>query len=234
MPRRHARHRTITALGFALAVSTQLSGCAASSRLSFDSDAGASAATDVSGEELVNTGWPIDADPSLADAATVGGDAGGDTTDDAGGAGPMDPQATIEAELSRLVADWLACFHEPADCDPAAVTAPDSPERARLTEAAAYYTAERISTRPGEGTLEWDIEALTFADGNRARIMVCEYDTRVFFDVSMADTPLGDIIFDTTIWTRRVEWTLSRMNGSWTMWSRYVDRRSPVARFCTP
>jgi hypothetical protein len=232
MPRRQPRHRTLTALGFALAVVTLLSGCAASSRLSFDSDAGASPFPDAPGEPLVNTDWPIgDAGrPGVTDETVVAGDHAGD----AGDAGPKDPQATIEAELSALVANWQTCFHEPADCDPAAITAPDSPERARLTEAAAYYTAERISTRPGEGTLEWDIEALTFADGNRARIMVCEYDTRVFFDVSMADTPLGDIIFDTTIWTRRVEWTLARVDGSWTLWSRYVDRRSPVARFCTP
>ena len=232
MPRRQPRHRTIPALGFTLAVATLLSGCAASSRLSFDSDAGASAATGLPAEPLENTDWPIGGGGNVAvtDEAAVSGDAAVDSGDGQ----PQDPQATIEAELSSLVADWLACFHEPADCDPTAITAPDSPERARLSEAAAYYTAELISTRPGEGTLEWDIEALTFADGNRARVTVCEYDTRVFFDVSMADTPLGDIIFDTTIWTRRVEWTLSRMNGSWTLWSRYVDRRSPVARFCTP
>ena len=50
----------------------------------------------------------------------------------------------------------------------------------------------------------------------------------------MADTELGDIIFDTTIWTRRVEWTMSRVDDEWRLFSRRIDRRSPVARFCQP
>lgn len=140
----------------------------------------------------------------------------------------------VEGALTTLLTAWVNCFHAPADCAPNPITAPDSPERARLAEAAAFYAAERIRTRPDEGRLEWGVEAVSLTGDNRARVVACEYDTRVFFDSSMADTELGDIIFDTTIWTRRVEWTLARHDGEWKLWSRRIDRRSPVARFCAP
>ena len=91
-----------------------------------------------------------------------------------------------------------------------------------------------MRTKPDEGRLQWAIESLTITSEDRARIMACEYDTRVFFDSSMAETEIGDIIFDTTIWTRRVEWTLAKVDDSWSLWQRRIERRSPVARFCTP
>lgn len=228
MPRGQRPYRTTSVVGVVVAAAILASGCAASSRLTFDQKVGASPTTETPTDLLSSAGAPV-GDAGLSEVAD-----GTAVNEFAPIAESNDPQSTIEAQLADLVDNWVACFHQPGDCDPTAITAPESPERARLTEAAAYYTAEQISTRPDEGRLEWDIEALTFADDNRARVMVCEYDTRVFFDVSMADTLLGDIIFDTTIWTRRVEWTLSQVNGTWTLWSRHVDRRSPVARFCTP
>jgi hypothetical protein len=142
--------------------------------------------------------------------------------------------ATVQSSFGTLLSRWTSCFHRPARCDVESLTVPESPERTRLRESLAYYTTEQIRTRPDEGRLEWGIESLTMSNEDRARITTCEYDTRVFFDSSMADTELGDIIFDTTIWTRRVEWTMSRVDDEWRLFSRRIDRRSPVARFCQP
>ena len=149
---------------------------------------------------------------------------------------PIEPAtaAGVESAFSRLISGWANCFHRPARCDVARLTAVDSPERQRLTESLAFYTTEKMRTKPDEGRLQWVIESLTLTTPDRARLVTCEYDTRIFFDSSMADTEIGDIIFDTTIWTRRVEWTLARVDESWSLWSRRIDRRSPVARFCTP
>ena len=119
-------------------------------------------------------------------------------------------------------------------CDITRFTAPDSPERTRLGEALAFYANEQLRTKPDEGRLEWSLEALTFTSSDRVRLTTCEYDTRIYFDASMADTELGDIIFDSTIWTRRVEWTLANVNESWQLWSRRIERRSPAVRFCAP
>ena len=140
----------------------------------------------------------------------------------------------VESAFSRLINGWTNCFHRPARCDVAGLTAVDSPERQRLTESLAFYTTEKMRTKPDEGRLQWAIESLALTTPDRARLVTCEYDTRIFFNSSMADTEIGDIIFDTTIWTRRVEWTLARVDESWSLWSRRIDRRSPVARFCTP
>jgi hypothetical protein len=149
---------------------------------------------------------------------------------------PTEPAtaAGVESAFSRLINGWTNCFHRPTRCDVAGLTAIDSPERQRLTESLAFYTTEKMRTKPDEGRLQWAIESLVLTTPDRARLVTCEYDTRIFFDSSMADTEIGDIIFDTTIWTRRVEWTLARVDESWSLWSRRIDRRSPVARFCTP
>ena len=140
----------------------------------------------------------------------------------------------VLTSFTALLDSWTSCFHRPARCDVESLTVPESPERARLRESLAYYTTEQIRTLPDEGRLEWGIESITLPTDDRARLTTCEYDTRIFFDSSMADTELGDIIFDTTIWTRRVEWTMSRVDDEWRLFSRRIDRRSPVARFCQP
>lgn len=143
------------------------------------------------------------------------------------------PQA-VEQSFTALLAQWVSCFERPLRCDIARLTAPDSPERTRLGEALAFYANEQLRTKPDEGRLEWSPEALTFTSSDRVRLTTCEYDTRIYFDTSMAETELGDIIFDSTIWTRRVEWTLANVNESWQLWSRRIERRSPAVRFCVP
>ena len=143
------------------------------------------------------------------------------------------PQA-VEQSFTALLAQWVECFQRPVRCDITRFTAPDSPERTRLGEALAFYANEQLRTKPDEGRLEWSLEALTFTSSDRVRLTTCEYDTRIYFDASMADTELGDIIFDSTIWTRRVEWTLANVNESWQLWSRRNERRSPAVRFCAP
>ncbi len=143
------------------------------------------------------------------------------------------PQA-VEQSFTALLAQWVGCFQRPVRCDITRFTAPDSPERTRLGEALAFYANEQLRTKPDEGRLEWSLEALTFTSSDRVRLTTCEYDTRIYFDASMADTELGDIIFDSTIWTRRVEWTLANVNESWQLWSRRIERRSPAVRFCAP
>ena len=187
-------------------------------------------------------------DERTADENSLGDDTLGDDTigapSDSATAVPSEPATSVpnepanadgvESAFSRLINGWTNCFHRPARCDVARLTAVDSPERQRLTESLAFYTTEKMRTKPDEGRLQWAIESLTLTTPDRARLVTCEYDTRIFFDSSMADTEIGDIIFDTTIWTRRVEWTLARVDESWSLWSRRIDRRSPVARFCTP
>ena len=147
--------------------------------------------------------------------------------------GDLTPQA-VEQSFTALLAQWVGCFQRPMRCDITRFTAPDSPERTRLGEALAFYANEQLRTKPDEGRLEWSLEALTFTSSDRVRLTTCEYDTRIYFDASMADTELGDIIFDSTIWTRRVEWTLANVNESWQLWSRRIERRSPAVRFCAP
>jgi len=136
--------------------------------------------------------------------------------------------------FAPLMTEWINCFNAPDECRIAKITAPDSPERSRLTEATAYYTAEQLRTRPGEGRLEWAIESAQAPSNDALRLVTCEYDTRIYFDVSLADTELGDIIFDSTVWTRRVEWGLRRVDDAWRIESRRIERRSPVERFCQP
>lgn len=147
--------------------------------------------------------------------------------------GDPTPQA-VEQSFTALLAQWISCYTRPLRCDTARFTAPDSPERTRLGESLAFYANEQLRTKPDEGRLEWSLEALTFTSGDRVRLTTCEYDTRIYFDASMAETELGDIIFDSTIWTRRVEWTLANVNEAWQLWSRRIERRSPAVRFCTP
>ena len=192
-------------------------GCAAPTELSFDS-APAESQAETQSEFLP----PDDLAAPAADVV-------------ARPAQPSDstPQA-VEQSFTALLAQWVACFERPVRCDITRFTAPDSPERTRLGEALAFYANEQLRTKPDEGRLEWSLEALSFTSKDRVRLTTCEYDTRIYFDASMADTELGDIIFDSTIWTRRVEWTLANVNESWHLWSRRIERRSPAVRFCAP
>ena len=219
-----------------LVLTSLVAGCATPSGLHFGDDSKATT-TPVFLDDRGNSASavpPVD--------ASNGDSFDADVADSSGAADNGNPRSVADAAtvndvagaLTDLLTAWVDCFHAPADCAPNPITAPDSPERTRLAEAAAFYAAERIRTRPDEGRLEWGVESVSLTGDDRARVVACEYDTRVFFDSSMADTELGDIIFDTTIWTRRVEWTLSRHDGDWKLWSRRIDRRSPVARFCVP
>ena len=178
-------------------------------------------ADDPAAESVAGEATIVDGSPDSPNAAASGG-------------GDLSTHAGVEKAFERLVTGWTACFHRPNRCDVSRLTAAKSPERQRLTESLAFYAAENMRTKPDEGRLQWAIESLTITSDDRARIMACEYDTRVFFDSSMAETEIGDIIFDTTIWTRRVEWTLAKTDDSWSLWQRRIERRSPVARFCTP
>ena len=213
----HHRRLGVYACAYVCVAVVLAIGCAAPTELSFDS-APAVIQAETQSESLP----PYDLAAPAADVV-------------ARPAQPSDstPQA-VEQSFTALLAQWVECFQRPVRCDITRFTAPDSPERTRLGEALAFYANEQLRTKPDEGRLEWSLEALTFTSSDRVRLTTCEYDTRIYFDASMADTELGDIIFDSTIWTRRVEWTLANVNESWQLWSRRIERRSPAVRFCAP
>jgi hypothetical protein len=218
-------------------IAIQLVGCAAPSELNFSNE-GAGVASGVNPEVSAYDDGIGSAD-AYDDSDALGLDGAIDATDDGGadgadGSADGATQTAVESAFGRLMDEWTNCFHRPLRCDVAQLTAPESPERERLIESLSFYATEKMRTKPDEGRLQWGIESLTLTTNDRARLVTCEYDTRIFFDASMADTEIGDIIFDTTVWTRRVEWTLARTNDTWNLWSRRIDRRSPVARFCTP
>ena len=214
MSRRPRRYLT-TFIAIAL-----LTGCASPTELSFD--VGEPAESDPVTVTNDATATAIDAELTVTSASPemVGNT---DRTFDA---------AAVELRFTTLISDWTKCFHRPSNCDVSLSTAPESPERARLADALAYYTTEQLRTKPNEGTLEWRIESISASSNDRVRLVTCEYDTRIFFDASMADTEIGDIILDATVWTRRVEWVLARNDDTWRLWSRRIERRSPAEKFC--
>jgi hypothetical protein len=229
-----AVQRGLCAVLFAIVATS----CATSSPLVFDTPAPGALGDDTQAGVL-GTGRSNADDATTSDLASdelTAGELSADTeaTDSSGAAPDRATQASVEAAFTRLMSGWVDCFHRPARCDVTRLTASKSPERQRLSESLSFYTTEKIRTKPDEGRLQWSIESLSLPSNDRARLLTCEYDTRIFFDSSMADTEFGDIIFDTTVWTRRVEWTLARDGDSWGLWSRRIERRSPVARFCTP
>ena len=215
----HHRRLGFYACAYVCVAVVLATGCAAPPELSFDSAPAATQAVLPPTDDLAAPAADVVARPAQP----------GDS------AQPSDstPQA-VEQSFTALLAQWVGCFQRPVRCDITRFTAPDSPERTRLGEALAFYANEQLRTKPDEGRLEWSLEALTFTSRDRVRLTTCEYDTRIYFDASMADTELGDIIFDSTIWTRRVEWTLANVNESWHLWSRRIERRSPAVRFCAP
>ena len=209
------RHRRLgfCACAYVCVALVLATGCAAPPELSFDSAPAATQAVLPPTDDLAAPAADVVARPAQPSDST--------------------PQI-VEQSFTALLAQWVGCFQRPVRCDITRFTAPDSPERTRLGEALAFYANEQLRTKPDEGRLEWSLEALTFTSRDRVRLTTCEYDTRIYFDASMADTELGDIIFDSTIWTRRVEWTLADVNESWQLWSRRIERRSPAVRFCAP
>lgn len=229
-----AVQRGLCALLFAIVATS----CATSSPLVFDTPAPGALGDDTQAGVLGTSRSTAD-DATTSDLASDELTAGelstdAEATDSSGVTPDRATQASVEAVFTRLMSGWVDCFHRPARCDVTRLTASKSPERQRLSESLSFYTTEKIRTKPDEGRLQWSIESLSLPSNDRARLLTCEYDTRIFFDSSMADTEFGDIIFDTTVWTRRVEWTLARDGDSWGLWSRRIERRSPVARFCTP
>lgn len=215
---RHARRCMVTFMAIAL-----LAGCTTPTQLSFDG--GEPDDSDLTSTELVADATQGDTEESdVAPAvASPKADAATNQSFDA---------TAVEQRFASLITDWTKCFHRPGNCDVSRLTAPESPERTRLTDALAYYATEQLRTKPNEGTLEWRIESMSASSNDRIRLVVCEYDTRIFFDASMADTELGDIILDATVWTRRVEWVLARSDDTWRLWSRRIERRSPAEKFC--
>ncbi len=213
----HHRRLGVFACAYVCVAVVLATGCAAPPELSFDS-----APAVIQAETQSGSLPPYDLAAPAADVVARPAQPGDAT-----------PQA-VEQSFTALLAQWVGCFQRPVRCDITRFTAPDSPERTRLSEALAFYANEQLRTKPDEGRLEWSLEVLTFTSSDRVRLTTCEYDTRIYFDASMADTELGDIIFDSTIWTRRVEWTLANVNESWQLWSRRIERRSPAVRFCAP
>ena len=208
--------------------------CASSSPLVFDASTSVepALASEFAGDETGDDlGGGLGTSTQTQDELSNGGD---DVDGEREAATDPATQSGVESAFTRLMSAWIDCFHRPARCEVARLTASSSPERQRLTESLNFYVTEKIRTKPDEGRLQWNVESVSLPSNDRARLVTCEYDTRIFFDSSMADTELGDIIFDTTIWTRRVEWTMSRVDGDWRLFSRRIDRRSPVARFCQP
>ena len=229
-----AVQRGLCAILFAIVATS----CATSSPLVFDTPAPGALGDDTQAGVLGTSRSTAD-DATTSDLASDELTAGelstdAEATDSSGVTPDRATQASVEAAFTRLMSGWVDCFHRPARCDVTRLTASKSPERQRLSESLSFYTTEKIRTKPDEGRLQWSIESLSLPSNDRARLLTCEYDTRIFFDSSMADTEFGDIIFDTTVWTRRVEWTMARDGESWGLWSRRIERRSPVARFCTP
>jgi hypothetical protein len=200
-----------------------LAGCTTPTQLSFDG--GEPDDSDLTSTELVADATQGDTEESDVAPAVASPQADAATNQS------FDATA-VEQRFASLITDWTKCFHRPGNCDVSRSTAPESPERTRLTDALAYYATEQLRTKPNEGTLEWRIESMSASSNDRIRLVVCEYDTRIFFDASMADTELGDIILDATVWTRRVEWVLARSDDTWRLWSRRIERRSPTEKFC--
>lgn len=200
-----------------------LAGCASPTQLSFD--VGESTDVELASSDLAATVTPDETEASVVDTASPSSGVDADTHQSF-------DTTTAEQRFASLMTDWTRCFHRPSNCDLSRSTAPESPERARLTDALAYYATEQLRTKPNEGTLEWRIESMSVTSDDRVRLVTCEYDTRIFFDASMSDTELGDIILDATVWTRRVEWVLARSDDTWRLWSRRIERRSPAEKFC--
>lgn len=202
-----------------IVLASMLGGCATPTQLNFDVGEPTADTAALGGDSLLALEGAVTAEPTTTSPDQSAADGSLDTT-------------AIEQRFASLITDWVSCFHRPSDCDVSVSTAPDSPEHVRLADALAYYSAEQLRTKPNEGRLEWRIESISASSDDRVRLTTCEYDTRIFFDSSMAQTELGDIILDATVWTRRVEWVLSRNDDTWRLWSRRVERRSPAERFC--
>ena len=130
---RRARRCMVTFMAIAL-----LSGCASPTQLSFDvgepTDSGLTAthvAADATQGDTDQSSEVHMASSSQADAAT-------NQSFDA---------TAAEQRFASLITDWTKCFHRPDKCDVSRSTAPESPERARLTDALAYYATTTHQTQ---------------------------------------------------------------------------------------
>ncbi len=132
---------------------------------------------------------------------------------------PLDMVEQLRRDFTANDLYYHECMVAPKKCDVTRISAPNSPQRADLTQRVRDFSVANIHARTGSGVALIRIDSLSIIDANNAMVNTCSYNSIVMVDGGATDSPVDDIIFNDVVASYLSAWMLTLDNGVWKIYS---------------
>lgn len=138
----------------------------------------------------------------------------------------------IVSDFSRISQQRAQCGRTPDQCPIRQMAVKDSQLFNSLTSIMNERVAGHLYTRKDAGKLRVRIESVEMIDTIRATVHTCIFDSVVLFDSGQIDGTADDIVFDDSVISAFMVWTLQLDNDTWKWVSSTATKRKIGGDIC--
>ena len=138
----------------------------------------------------------------------------------------------IVRDFSQISQQRAQCGRTPEQCPINQMAIAGSPLFRSLTSIMNERVVGHLYTRKDTGKLRVRIESVEIVDTIRATVHTCIFDSVVLFDSGQIDSAADDIVFDDSVISAFMVWSVQRDHGIWKWVSSTATQRKIGADIC--
>ena len=138
----------------------------------------------------------------------------------------------IVSDFGRIFQQRAQCGRTPDQCPINQMAITGSPLFRSLTSIMNERVVGHLYTRKDTGKLRVRIESVEIVDTIRATVHTCIFDSVVLFDSGQVDSAADDIVFDDSVISAFMVWSVQLDHGIWKWVSSTATQRKIGADIC--
>jgi len=138
----------------------------------------------------------------------------------------------VVRDFGRIYEERAQCGRTPERCPINKMAVNGSPLFNSLTEIMNERIVGNLYTRRDAGKLRVRIESVEIIDTNRATVHTCIFDSVVLFDSGQIDGAADDIVFDDSVISAFMVWSVQLDHGTWKWVSSTATQRKIGGDIC--
>jgi hypothetical protein len=138
----------------------------------------------------------------------------------------------IVSDFSRISQQRAQCGRTPEQCPIRQMTLKGSPLYNSISSIMKERKIGHLYTRKDAGKLRVRIESVEMIDTIRATVHTCIFDSVVLFDSGQINSAADDIVFDDSVISAFMVWTVQLDHGIWKWVSSIATQRKIGADIC--
>ncbi len=138
----------------------------------------------------------------------------------------------IVSDFGQISQQRAQCGRTPSQCPINRMTVAGSPLFRSLTSIMNERVVGHLYTRKDSGKLRVRIESVEIIDTIRATVHTCIFDSVVLFDSGQVDSAADDIVFDDSVISAFMVWSVQLDHGIWKWVSSTATQRKIGADIC--